>query len=1117
MQGSRETQLTTPLWGKAVMLLALAAVACLCHIAVAQGATSYVFDPELSLTGDCSESGLDPVPDPGVCPGTKFSGSPGADHPSATFLHPSVALDAHGDIYVASYAEEVSRIDVFSAKGLFITEIPDPRGPLRTAIDSKGNLYVFDRLVGGERMIRRFTPTVYKPATEEIEYAKEPVVLANETTKQTVTLSPFDSLAIGPNDRVYVNSFQNITIFSSAEEGNEVLESNILPVPEGSFSALTQSKATAIDKAHKKIYVSDLTPSFTSIVRVFELEKPHAELTQFDGSTTLKGEFVSGEGNLALDVDETAGHFFVGDIQGASTVYELEEDGTELAAIKHSFNVVGGSQIAVDDGQFTPNPGYLYVPSNPNGTGHVYAFEAQAICETEVESTSIGDVTETEATLHATINSCGVETNYRLEYVSQQQFDEEAGKSFENENAAIAGSGTLPKGGESVAVSAPALQLQPGTKYRFRVFAESAKGSAEAEAAFMTFGEVEPPPACPNEALRIPFSTALPDCRAYELVTPPNTNGHPPGGGFSGVFFPTLEASPDGERLSFLIEGGVIPGYEAAGAFNGDPYLSTRGTEGWGTEATGPSGKEAVGPNPGSTSPEQTYSFWEDAQTVTPYVRYPDGHSAIVGRGSVADDPHVEGKLITEGGSHIIFQSKSSSIPIEEDSPAAGLSAVYDRTADEVTHVVSLLPGNITPTESATYLGASEDGEGIAFSLGGVIYVRLHNTQTLKASEPGATFAGISEGGSRVFYLEGGNLFAFDTGTKAVIPFSESGDVTPVNVATGGTRAYFISPSALTAEPNPNKEKAVASKENLYLSEEGQISFVARVTKRDVEGEERPDGKVGGLGLWAYALHERKPAVDPSRTIPSGTTLLFESRADLTEFESEGFAQVYRYDSAENRLDCLSCNKTATAPTGDASLQSIAPEQFAPEPAGGFLEIRDQSPDGKRAFFQTAEPLVIGDTDGKLDVYEWEEEGVGSCEEEGGCVYLVSGPHSTGADYLYAMSESGDDVFFRTSDELLPRDVETTLSIYDARVNGGFFEPAKRIPCTEGETCHPLPTPPPSLSPSGVSSTPPPGVQACPKGKHRVKRHGKVVCVKNHKHKKHHHRKAGHKSRGGAK
>jgi hypothetical protein len=317
----------------------------------------------------------------------------------------------------------------------------------------------------------------------------------------------------------------------------------------------------------------------------------------------------------------------------------------------------------------------------------------------------------------------------------------------------------------------------------------------------------------------------------------------------------------------------------------------------------------------------------------------------------------------------------------------------------------------------------------------------------------------------------------------------------------------------LTGEPNPNGEEAEGGAENLYLSEEGAISFVGIVTERDVVGVETPVGPLGGLGLWRESLVEAAPAIDPARATPSGTTLLFESRADLTEYESEGFVQVYRYDSTEGRLDCLSCSPTETPPTSDASLQSVAQSQPSLLPASSHAKIPNQSPDGRRAFFQTAEPLVIGDTDELLDVYEWEEDGLGTCIKADGCVYLISGGHSSSPDFLFAMSQSGDDVFFRTADLLLPRDKETTLSIYDARVGGGESEPEPEIEC-EGEGCHPHTTPPTLVTPAkptpGAEDQVVEGRKHCPKGKRLVKRHGRKVCVK----KRHH--KAGTHKRGGS-
>jgi hypothetical protein len=490
----------------------------------------------------------------------------------------------------------------------------------------------------------------------------------------------------------------------------------------------------------------------------------------------------------------------------------------------------------------------------------------------------------------------------------------------------------------------------------------------------------------------------------------------------------------------------------------------------------------------------------------TSYVRYPNGHSELIGRGSIDIDSRVEGKLISEDGDHIIFETSAFGghvpVQLESNAPPTGTTAVYDRTGDEQTHVVSLLPGDVTPGsgQNALYRGASVDGEGVVFSIGSTHYLRHRNEQTYEIGQE-VTFAGIAEGGGRVFYVEDNDLFAFDVETEMTIPFSSSSDVTVVNVSADGSTAYFVSPSILTGDDNPNGGTAQLGERNLYRSKEGAIEFVGVLTQRDVEGENTASGFIGGLGLWAQSVGSGQLGRDPSRTTPDGTILLFESRAALTPYNSEEHAQVYRYDAIADTLDCLSCIPTQAPAQGFASLQTVARSSSDDAPFSSYGWVPNLRDDGLRAFFQSTEPLVVNDSDGLQDVYEWEAQGVGSCVRSGGCIYLISYGHSIHDEHIYALSDSGDDVFFRSSDLLLASDLDETPSIYDARVGGGFPEEGK-VSC-HAEACRSDLAPPPPLP---LPAAPTPGVsdnatprKHCPRGKRKVRRSGKIRCVKKHR------------------
>ena len=1148
------------------------------------------FDPVLSLVGGCVEpNSLDPIEDPG-CPTTP----PSSPHPAKLFAKPtSVATDFYGNIYVGLYGKasdgSEGRVDIFDPAGVFLTEVAAPAGVVAVQVDSKGTLYLVAKFEGATD-IYRYLPTEYNGSTGDIAYGSPTKIRHSGALLAAIAINP-------ANDHLFLNlGAEGLVELASAEDANEQV---------GTIDVGTWAYGTglAIDAQRDRIYVTKEDAK----VLILALSAPHEELGTIEPSAVPAGDFLQ---YISLAVDEGTGHPYLLD-SSANRIYEFAEDGSYLSTLERSFQEFEGAQIGIDNGPFSPNGGlstqghYLYVPSHKIGTGHSFAFNEPQVRAPEVADPFAANLTETEADLRGSVDAQGLETTYRFEYTTLADYEENAFA-----NAIVVEGGALPAATGAKQVSAAIVGLQSGTKYRFRLVATNTLGSDEGEATFGTY----PSPgvesdSCANRAFRIGFSISLPDCRAYELVTPGDTNGRAPlGASHVGAYFTSRQVSAAGDKIPFRVEGGSLPGLGGTGSYDGDPFLATRESGGWVTAHTGPDGDETNGPVPGGSSPDQGYSFWSAAGEgskviegkITLYLRYPDGHSELVGEGSLGAEPEVTGRLISENGYHTIFTTEPrrelqkvtlgeltiggtftlsfqgqttaplpynataeevqsalqalstigsdeisvsgfrpyqllfsgdlGGVPVPEvEADPSGLTvsagkpqivvetarqgggrlepgasesgeSIYDREPDGTLRVVSLLPGDVPAitAEDVLYQWSSLNGEGVVFNVGSKLYLRYQNDETYEIGD-GVEFAGVSVDGRRVFYAEGGQLLRRDVVSGEVTPFS-SGPVTPVNVSPDGQVAYFVSTQVLTTAKNPNGIKAKSGQQNLYFSKEGDISFVGAVTSRDVEGAMGAIEQVDGLGLWVDAVEQPTPgrlAIDPSRTNPDGSVIVFQSRANLTGFDPAGHPQIYRYDSVNNELDCLSCNPTTESASGDATLQSYARGPVALFEPTTWIE--NLSTDGRRAIFQSTEALVPRDNDGLQDVYEWEDQGVGSCTLAGGCVYLLSYGDSIRDDYLWAVNPTGDDVFVLTSDLLLPSDADETVSIYDVRVGGGF-PAAVQSPDCQGEGCRPQVTPPPPM-PSG--NTPVTGgddnakpKRACPKGKRKVKRHGKVRCVK---------------------
>ena len=310
----------------------------------------------------------------------------------------------------------------------------------------------------------------------------------------------------------------------------------------------------------------------------------------------------------------------------------------------------------------------------------------------------------------------------------------------------------------------------------------------------------------------------------------------------------------------------------------------------------------------------------------------------------------------------------------------------------------------------------------------------------------------------------------------------------------------------------------------LYLAEEGapgswSTAFIARL---DASGTIGSSDARDWLGRSDGAFHLQRTALVSA----DGGVLLFRSQEQLSAYDNEGQPELYRYEAGSGQLSCVSCNPTGEAPLGSAKLSSIGVSATEPQKNPALALSRNLSADGKRAFFETTDPLVVNDTNGRggcelegppegrtpscLDVYEWEAQGTGSCSEDvqgGGCLYLLSTGQSPNASYFADASLNGDDAFLITrSAGLVGQDQDQLQDVYDARVGGGLASqnPPRAPACESLDACHRAPAPPPGFESPATANLAGPG----------NKKHARHNAKKN-KHKKHHKRKrTGHKSGG---
>jgi NHL repeat len=629
--------------------------------------------PLRSFGADVGGAGVD------VCTATCLAGTAGSG--PGQFQTPTfIAVDnsagpSHGDVYVADTGD--SFVSKFDSAGKLIESwgvngqlsgSPSGEGGAFAsfgslngiAVDTSGNLEVFDQhsLVyrfdqGGTFIPPAFSTSGAKPGGLAVDGAGSSYLLEGFSTVEKlastgarvgrVTHSPSE----GGSAPTGLTADQLHNDLYVDEEGSSIGDISSQCEPSaGECSAvevfgaghLTAAAGLAINSATGNLYAAETATDQIAVFAVGLEATIEAASAVEPTKATLHGK-VDPEGaeitRCQFEYGETTAY---GSVVPCVETPEQIGSGTAPVAVHADLTgIAGGSR-------------YHYrlrasrTPTNDEGNDvRSEDEELTTLPLPTIDEASATAVTATSARLNAKINPRGLETHYRFEYGPCASASTCSTSPFPN--AAPEAPADIGSGSADVAVSQQIEGLSPNVTYHFRVAAISATNgtatSPEHTFVFLTEPGQQPETPCSNEALRhANGSLALPDCRAYELVTPARKNGALIGALFLGQVSPQI--STDGETV-------IAPSIQcfadaqsctASRLSEGEPFEFSRTETGWVTNPLAPPASAFL------TS--RWYQFNPDAETALFSIPNASGGDDFLARqpdGSFSDiGPIGEGK-----------------------------------------------------------------------------------------------------------------------------------------------------------------------------------------------------------------------------------------------------------------------------------------------------------------------------------------------------------------------------------------------------------------------------------------------------------------------------------------
>lgn len=849
----------------------------------------------------------------------------------------------------------------------------------------------------------------------------------------------------------------------------------------------------------------------------------HGESLRLLGSVNPSSTPTSEEQTLTVEGAPTGGSFTLS-FEGQTTApipYPASAEGDVAAALRKLPSLAQGVQVTGPTG----GPYTVYF-GGPNGKVD------------QPQLTADGSALTPSGTITVTTTQPGGEgydTHYHFDYVSEVQFKEGEWAKAASTAAVDLGTGNAAEG-----VGADLPPLQAGETYRFRISATNASPGnpvIQGEEHSLTAPlppESTPAGPCPNQALRTGPSAALPDCRAYEQVTPHDKEGaqeifsYNPLGTFSGA-----AVGEDGDHL--MLEAQAV-NWGAGPTAGQSPYFFSR-HEGAGWQLTG-----------AATQPETGFN------TTEPHVFDPD----LTRLGFQSLNPIGAGPIEYRAGPAGGPYATVASAPRNQAGPgwiaaSADFSKLILQTEDHK------LLGPSTATKSGADLYEYSAGALRQVNLGlGSCGATIVNgpAELFGESQQKSSRHALSADGSRVFFeaVPGSNCSApshlyireagettVDLGPYRFLAADPQGATVLLEKATGENPGlYLYDTQAASASFLPSSEVALGAK--LRASEDLRTVYILAAGEKALYRYDLPAQTLHFLfdlaappnhysttpdGRYFYFASGGVPGLPAGALAPSGGV------DNPGVHPLEPTSQVYRYDRAEDVVACISCaSPFAPEPKLGSYFGETNHTGGQYEALGGTPRLSVASSNGDYAFFQTPAALLPSDVDGEVipegffhgktslytstsnsvsgDVYEWRRDGLDGCARLQGCLALITDGRGGYLNLLLGTTPSGRDVFLYTSSRLLTRDNDTAGDIYDARIAGGFPEPAEPIPCEADSCFHPVPAPndptPNSENFHGAGNVHEPPVHH----KHHRKHHAK-------KHHKRSHKRAANTNRGGAK